>query len=80
MRDKKDEKWEELISGIGAPKEGDEQWEKKAVAALSEEMIADLNTRQKARCPGVIVPNCVRPLNVMDKDGNQVYRIVAYTA
>ena len=46
LRDKKDEKWDDLCNGIGAPKGNDDQvFEEKAKAALSEEPIGELKQK-----------------------------------
>lgn len=47
---------------------------------IQTELMVDMKKRQKARIPGVIVPGSVMPLNLSDKDGNVVHRVVAYTA
>jgi len=39
---------------------------------------ADLADRQKKRIKCVLVPGTVKELNMTDKDGNSVYRCVAY--
>lgn len=41
-------------------------------------MQAELKTKQDARFPYVIVPTALKALNVTDKEGNGVYRIVVY--
>lgn len=56
------------------------EWENKARAALSAEGLAALKEKATARMPGVIVPGAVKAVNVTDKDGNGVYRLVAYAA
>ena len=56
------------------------EWDNKARAALAAEGLAALKAKEKARFPCVIVPGAVKALNVTDKDGNGVYRLVAYAA
>ena len=41
-------------------------------------MEAELKEKQNARFPYVIVPTALKALNVNDKDGNGVYRMVVY--
>lgn len=55
-----------------------EGFDDKARAYLSREMQAELKERKETRFPNVIVPGAVKALNVTDKDGNGVYRLVAY--
>ena len=52
--------------------------QEKGKAFLSEKMQAELKDRQQSRFPYVIVPGAISALNVNDKDGNGVYRIVVY--
>ena len=81
LKEKKDEKWEDLVKGVGAPAgDSDPQFDERARAALSEEMMAALKAKKQARFPYVVVPGAVKPLGVTDKDGNCVYRLVAYAA
>ena len=40
----------------------------------------ELGQKQRERFPYVIVPGAVKELDVSDKDGNAVYRIVVYKA
>lgn len=78
LREKKDEKWEQLVASYGSNGTDTEEFETQARAMLAEELNAELAERQKARFPAVIVPGAVKAVNVTDKDGNGVYRIVAY--
>ena len=55
-----------------------EGFDDKARAYLSRQMQAELKEKQETRFPNVIVPGAVKPINVTDKDGNGVYRLVAY--
>ena len=41
-------------------------------------MQAELKEKQDKRFPYVLVPGAMKALNITDKDGNGVYRIVAY--
>ena len=76
MREAKDEKWDAIVKSCGSPDA--EGFEEKGKAFLSEKMQAELKDRQQSRFPYVIVPGAISALNVNDKDGNGVYRIVVY--
>ena len=76
MRESKNEQWDAIVTSCGSPDA--EGFEEKGKAFLSEKMQAELKDRQQSRFPYVIVPGAISALNVNDKDGNGVYRIVVY--
>ena len=53
-------------------------WEEKAVGPFLKEELRLLEERKKDRMPYVIVPDEPKDLGIDDKEGNVVFRIVAY--
>ena len=76
MREAKDDKWDAIVKACGNPDAA--TFDDAARGHLSQEMEAELKQKQNARFPYVIVPGALRGINVNDKDGNGVYRIVVY--
>ena len=79
-KDKKTDKWEDLVKNIGGGSAEGEQFEEAAKTALSEELLAEQSAMKAARFPSVIVPGAVKPVGVTDKEGNSVYRIIVYAS
>ena len=47
---------------------------------LSRQLKRELEQKKQERFPYVLVPGAVKELGISDKDGNAVYRLVAYKA
>ena len=77
-KESKDDKWDEMCSECGDPANSD--FETKAKEFLSRQLKRELEQKQKERFPYVLVPGAVKELGISDKDGNAVYRLVAYKA
>lgn len=71
-------KWDEVLAECGD--QADPDFEKKAKEFLTRSLKMELEQKQKERFPYVIVPGAVKELDVSDKDGNAVYRLVVYKA
>ena len=67
-----------MCTECGDPNDSD--FEHKAKEFLSRQLKRELDKRQRERFPYVLVPGAVKELGVSDKDGNAVYRLVAYKA
>ena len=55
-----------------------ENFTEQAILACENLLVADLKQKQENRMNHVIVPNSCLPLNITDKEGNSVYRLVVY--
>ena len=78
LKEQQGQKWDELLAECGD--QADPDFEKKAKEFLTRSLKMELEQKQKERFPYVIVPGAVKELDVSDKDGNAVYRIVVYKA
>jgi hypothetical protein len=57
-----------------------EEWDKKALVPVLKLLTEELDLKKAARMPHVIVPDAPVSLNITDKEGNQVFRIIVYKA
>lgn len=66
---------------LGAvPKEIDEAWDKKALAASEKLLKDEYDKKRKTRMPFVIIPSTPISLGIEDKEGNQVYSLTCFKA
>lgn len=54
------------------------EWEEKAFKAAQKVIEEEFENKKRHRMPCVIVPGNPLPLNIEDKDGNAVYRLVVF--
>ena len=54
------------------------EWEEKAFKAAQKTIEEEFENKKRHRMPVVIVPGNPLPLNIEDKDGNAVYRLVVF--
>merc|ERR1712087_721751 len=56
IKEKKDEKWDQLVASFGNLGVDTEEFAERARAALAEEMLAEFKQKVKDRFPAVVVP------------------------
>jgi hypothetical protein len=54
------------------------EWEEKAFKAAQKVIEEEIENKKRHRMPVVIIPGNPLPLNIEDKDGNAVYRLVVF--
>ena len=57
-----------------------EDWQESARAAMTKIVKDEVARKRAHRMPNVVVPDATASLNLTDKEGNQVFRMVAYAA
>lgn len=80
MKETGGQKWKEFLAHIRLEEgnRSEKEIEDEALILLEGQMTKDLQEKQDKRMPYVIIPCPPYPLGVSDKDGNTVYRLVAY--